>query len=134
MKIIKYKIFLATVILSLIFLASLLLRKFSAFTGTICLIRGTIGIPCPSCGMTRAIREVFSGDIINAFRFHPLFYLPFVSIVLVYLNKRLLKIVLIITIILLISVYLFRMKVYFPNIEPMNMNEKAILIQFGFWN
>ena len=52
--------------LSIIFL---LIKKFSKITGSICLIRGLTGIPCPSCGMSRAIIAFINGDIINAFRF-----------------------------------------------------------------
>lgn len=129
----KNKIFIVVITIIVISLTYLVLKKFSTITGTICLIRGIIGIPCPSCGMTRAIKEFLNGNIINAFRYNPLFWLPFISILLVYLNKKLLKKVLIISIILLFSVYLIRMKIYFPNIEPMNVNEKAILNQLGIW-
>lgn len=130
MKNIRNKIVIGITILGLISLVYLVMRKFSAITGTVCLIRGIIGIPCPSCGMTRAMKEFFDGNIIAAFRFHPAFWLPFMSTLLVCLNKKSLKRVLIISIVLLVCMYLFRMKVYFPNIEPMNINEKSIFNQF----
>lgn len=45
---------------------AILLRFFSNLTGTICLIRGTIGIPCPACGITRAIKSLIKLNIKDA--------------------------------------------------------------------
>ncbi|HIZ16758.1 MAG TPA: DUF2752 domain-containing protein, partial [Firmicutes bacterium] len=41
-------------------------------TGTTCLIKSTIGVPCPGCGMTRATLELLSGNISAALHYHPL--------------------------------------------------------------
>ena len=57
----------------------LILNQFSKVMGTICLIRGLIGTPCPSCGITRAIIAVLNGNFIGAFKLHPLFWMPFVN-------------------------------------------------------
>ncbi len=38
-----------------------------------CPIYSTLGIPCPGCGMTRAMKSVLQLDFIAAFRWHPLF-------------------------------------------------------------
>lgn len=40
-----------------------------------CPIRQSIGLPCPSCGMTRAWLAFVRGDFGDAFYFHPLFLL-----------------------------------------------------------
>ena len=109
-----------------IFIIFLLMKKFSSITGSICLIRGVIGVPCPSCGMSRAITEVINGDIIKAFKFHPLFWLPFVVMFFLILKRKYFKFILIIAITLLMTVYILRMSFLFPNVEPMKYNEKAI--------
>ena len=112
--------------LSIIFL---FIKKFGEITGSICLIRGLTGVPCPSCGMSRAIISVINGDIINAFKFHPLFWLPFVVLLLIVLKRRFFKQILISAIILIMLVYILRMTMLFPYIEPMQYNERSILNQ-----
>ena len=112
--------------LSIIFL---FIKKFGEITGSICLIRGLTGVPCPSCGMSRAIISVINGDIINAFKFHPLFWLPFVVLLLIVLKRRFFKQILISAIILIMLVYILRMTMLFPNIEPMQNNKRSILNQ-----
>ena len=112
-----------------IFIIFLLMKKFSSIMGSICLIRGVIGVPCPSCGMSRAITEVINGDIIKAFKFHPLFWLPFVVMFFLILKRKYFKFILIIAITLLMTVYILRMSFLFPNVEPMKYNEKAIFNQ-----
>lgn len=37
------------------------------------------GIPCAGCGMTRALFAFFHGNIVAAFRCHPLFVLPLLA-------------------------------------------------------
>ncbi len=39
-----------------------------------CLIRAATGIPCPSCGMSRAWLAVLRLDFSAAFSFHPMFW------------------------------------------------------------
>lgn len=110
-----------------IFIILLLMKKFSSVTGSVCLIRGITGVPCPSCGVSRAITEVINGNIIKAFKFHPLFWLPFVLLLLFLIFKRkYFKFTLLISIILLLTVYILRMIFLFPDVEPMRYNEKAI--------
>lgn len=41
----------------------------------VCLVKHTIGIPCPSCGSTRAIISLLKGDFIKAFYLNPFGYL-----------------------------------------------------------
>ena len=46
---------------------------------SLCPVRGLLGIPCPSCGLTRAARLALVGDFAAASRMHPLWFvvLPF---------------------------------------------------------
>lgn len=104
----------------------LILKQFSKATSTICLIRGIVGIPCPSCGISRAIISFFNGNITMAFKYHPLFWMPFVVVLIIILNKKYYKEILIGVIIIFCGVYITRMAILFPNVEPMKYNEKAI--------
>lgn len=48
--------------------------------GGLCLVRHFTGIPCPGCGMTRAVLSVLHGDFRTAFAYHPLWVtLPLVA-------------------------------------------------------
>ncbi len=39
-----------------------------------CIFISTIGLPCPGCGMTRAIKAALSFDFIKAFSYHLMFW------------------------------------------------------------
>ncbi|GAB2023385.1 hypothetical protein RyT2_24610 [Pseudolactococcus yaeyamensis] len=56
----------------------------------ICSFRFFTGIPCPCCGMTRAFLNILSGNMVEAFAFHALFWLVpiFFVILLFYLVKK----------------------------------------------
>lgn len=105
----------------------LLLTMFSKNVGTICLIRGIIGIPCPTCGLTRAILSFMSGDTRMAFYYHPLFWMPFVIGLIGIFKRKYIKAITIISITILIIVYLIRMVMYFPDVEPMKFNDKSVI-------
>lgn len=107
----------------------ILLREFSKVTGTICLIRGTVGIPCPTCGITRAINALIHGNVRLAFMYHPLFWLPIViAVLVVYIYKtKTFKIILIISIIAIIMLYIIRMTLLFPDQEPMKYNNNSLI-------
>ena len=48
-------------------------------TGIGCVFLYFLGIPCPGCGMTRALRALLRLDLAAAFAFHPLiFAMPYV--------------------------------------------------------
>lgn len=50
---------------------------------SICIIKHTTGIPCPSCGCTRSIRSILHGNFTDAFNWNPLgFFLLFLLILL----------------------------------------------------
>lgn len=44
-------------------------------TGIGCLFKYATGVSCPACGITRAYVSLLRGDILGAFRYHPLFWL-----------------------------------------------------------
>lgn len=54
------------------FLAALILV--AVLRGTPCLLRAATGIPCPTCGMTRAWLACFRLEIGVAFSYHPMFW------------------------------------------------------------
>lgn len=41
----------------------------------LCLIKVVCHIPCAGCGLTRAVKSFFAGNIMQAFAYHPLFWL-----------------------------------------------------------
>ena len=110
-----------------------------ATTGTGCWIRSTIGLPCPGCGMTRALWAALRGDWNTACRMHPLWWLmPFIlaAVIFMQISKKqtmssLLNLVFASLAVLFVVVYLIRMVLYFPNQEPMTWNKQAFLIRIG---
>ena len=45
-----------------------------AFLDIKCIFISTIGLPCPGCGMTRAIKAALRFDFIKAFSYHLMFW------------------------------------------------------------
>ncbi|NLZ47407.1 MAG: DUF2752 domain-containing protein [Clostridiales bacterium] len=90
---------------------------FGFLTGrSICLFYNVTGVPCPACGMTRALLHLFQGHISEAFQYHPLF--PLVIFIPFIVNSGKIKYISI-TGALIAIVWIIRLKLYFPNIEPM---------------
>jgi hypothetical protein len=50
--------------------------------GTVCIIKHTTGIPCPSCGTTRSVLELLDGHVGSALFINPLGFLIAVLMVL----------------------------------------------------
>ncbi|MBQ7986357.1 MAG: DUF2752 domain-containing protein [Clostridia bacterium] len=88
-----------------------------------CPLYEVFGVPCPTCGMTRAWRSVLSFDLATAFSMHPLFLLP----LLVFVKKAHKKWVLITVCGIFILVYIIRMVFLFPDTVPMNYNYSSLL-------
>lgn len=91
-----------------------------------CPIYNIIGLPCMSCGMTRAWRLVLSGDVIAAFLMHPLFLLPLCLFVPRCQKTRPLLII----IGIFVTVYIIRMFLLFPHTAPMNYNYESLIGEF----
>ena len=116
------------------------LAVFMAFawsvTGTSCTIRSITGLPCPGCGLTRALLLFLHGDLAGAWGMHPLFWLaPPVLLFILYfsirdparLSGRRATLIWILTAGLFILVYLIRMVLIFPDAEPLTWNDQAFL-------
>ncbi|MHB8962636.1 MAG: DUF2752 domain-containing protein [Saccharofermentanales bacterium] len=105
-----------------------------------CLLRRTIGIPCPGCGMTRATFALLRLDFAAAFTFHPLVYIivPFIIVLSVLLltkrttfKKSTPYIIAIMA--CMVIVYIIRMILFYPDAEPMtydNGSLAAALVRF----
>lgn len=95
-----------------------------------CPIKIITGIPCPGCGMTRACIMAFY-DIKSAFYMHPLFPCCFIFAGGIFVKKIRENIsythFTYIAIFLLLAVYIWRMLMFFPSVEPMEYNEKNLL-------
>lgn len=54
-----------------------------------CPFRRILGIPCPFCGMTRAVLSALRLDFAAAFHYHPLFFLaPLLGLCILFHVKR----------------------------------------------
>lgn len=102
-----------------------------------CLIKTSIGIPCPGCGMTRAWIEAINLNFYEAFKFHPLFLLAPILIILIIIRGKesvgkytnYIDISIAIIIVLFLGVYVFRMYMYFPSDVPMDINKESMLFK-----
>ncbi|HEY5561481.1 MAG TPA: DUF2752 domain-containing protein [Clostridiaceae bacterium] len=100
-----------------------------------CLVKDVIGLPCPGCGLTRATLAFLRLDFKTAFHYHPLFWLATpVLIVSIYgkkplFNSKKIEIIIYVTVgIAFIVVYIYRMLILFPTIEPMTINNNSFLL------
>ncbi|MBP7401169.1 MAG: DUF2752 domain-containing protein [Clostridia bacterium] len=107
-----------------------------AMSGTPCLLQSATGLPCPGCGLTRAVRLALQGDTAGAFRMHPLF--PVAVAVLValpviawrapsFLRTRTFRTVAVAVIGLFLAVYVWRMATLFSGTPPMVYNMDSFL-------
>ncbi len=96
------------------------------FFGSVCFSTLFFGIPCPACGMTRAAKLMVTGHFRESFQMHPLLFLVAIGIIGYPIIKKILKnyiliikLYVIICIVIFIGVYIYRMRMYYPGIEPM---------------
>lgn len=85
------------------------------------------GIECMSCGMTRAWLALLSGNIEQAFYFHPLFIFPAIAVILFSLNhyflkeeKKSIKYILLFMLIIYLIFYLVRMNYNIPGVYELD--------------
>jgi cytochrome bd-type quinol oxidase subunit 2 len=111
-------------------------------TGTSCTIRSITGLPCPGCGLTRALLLFLRGDLAGAWTMHPLFWLaPPVLAAILYLairdparlSSRTATAAWISITALFVIVYLVRMALIFPDAEPLTWNDQAFIIRTARW-
>jgi len=122
----NYKIFLVVTVL--IGIMVVMLDKF-------CLIAKIFGMPCPGCGMSRAVFLMFNGKISESIAMHPV--LPLLIVFVIYagirkyvMNNRAIKDYYryaVIFSVIMLSVYIYRMYRYFPDVEPLTFYEENIL-------
>ena len=99
-----------------------------------CPFRFFLGIPCPGCGITRALFSFVTGHIHEAFHYHPLFLvMPVFALLMmlkngdVFKNKKLNFVFVSFFVCLIFGVYIFRMIAFFPDTQPMVYNSDAIV-------
>ena len=100
-------------------------------TGSNCLVKAMIGIPCPTCGMTRAWLSFFRGDFGLSFFYHPLFWtIPILCAYVGYAwwkSKKESMWVIGIFFLAFITLYLIRMLYLFPEGVPMDYYKGSLL-------
>ncbi|PHS36141.1 MAG: hypothetical protein COA82_02370 [Alkaliphilus sp.] len=110
-------------------------------SGTLCFSKNVTGIPCPGCGLTRAFESLIKGDVKSAFYYHPLFaFIPITAVLAVLLRfsksekiKKNVNYVLCFIIFLFVMLFLIRLVLYFPDIEPLNFYQEGILPRIFRW-
>lgn len=99
-----------------------------------CYIKIVTGIPCPGCGMTRALFSFLSLEFSKAFFYHPLFPLvlifPFMFIFRknrlvnrINKNSKFWQAILV----LFVSLWLIRMVLFFPDTPPFDFGKDSVV-------
>lgn len=109
----------------------------NAVYGAVCFSVILFGIPCPTCGITRASKLAITGHFKESFQMHPLLILVILGFVLYPIIKKLLKnyllfikLYVIITLIIFVVYYIYRMRVYFPYTEPMLYRSDNLVLKY----
>lgn len=127
-------------------LAASLIILSNIILGKVCIMRMLFGIPCPGCGITRAFILLSQGKIKEATIMHP-FWIAIVVLLIAFLINRyfvkdkkmskkvmsVLKVCAIITLLLCIVYYIYRMIAWYPQKEPViydSENVFNILVHF----
>ncbi len=100
-----------------------------AYMGVGCPIKFITGISCAGCGMSRAWIALLHFDIVSAFYYHPLFWMP-VFVLILYLMKK--KIPWGPIIVLFIVVYIIRMADHSQDIVVANIHDGFIFRMIRF--
>jgi len=97
-----------------------------------CLLKQTVGLPCPGCGLTRGCLSALRLDLAGAVRWHPLFWLgPPVLFLAVWRQGKVFARPGVNTAFwvsvaaLFLGVYVVRMITLFPDVPPMDCNPQA---------
>lgn len=118
----------------LVFAYFVLLRKLFVTTCPAVLITG---LPCPGCGMTRALLRLLHFDFAGAWRIHPFVYVILIFVIWFGIRRYIMgvketqkvwKIAAVIGI-LMIMFYIWRMLRYFPGDPPMSYYYGNLLLR-----
>ena len=93
---------------------------------TSCIIKAIIGIPCPSCGITRAWIYAINGNLKEALHFHPLFWIVIIIGILLLFRNKVSNKIWIGLLVLIIGTYVIRLIMYFPHTIPMEYNQNSL--------
>lgn len=103
---------------------------------TLCFFKNIYGAPCPGCGLTRAYLSLVRGEFFLALRYHPLFALaPVVLVVWAFRDRRPFDRFYrsdrfwIAIIVALLATWVVRMVLYFPDVPPMDLNRSALFMR-----
>jgi len=102
-----------------------------------CPIKYLFGIPCPTCGMTRAFYSIFSLDIKKAFYYHALWPIVIIGIIvfilykfkIIKLKQKDIDLLIYLLIFLLLFYYIYRHITHSP-IVKINIQNSLILKKF----
>ncbi len=110
-------------------LAASLLLLFFALGSPACFFYNFFGLPCPGCGMTRALLAVLQGDLTRAWQNHPLFILLPLLLVLPFILKTKRQQIYVWSAVaaLFLLVYIIRLILIFPGAAPFDFNQAALL-------
>lgn len=117
----RFESYAGLIAITMIFFISLLVPPFEQTRFTVCLFKNVTGVPCPSCGMTRAFLFLGHGQILKASTLNPL-ALPVALLLLLQGVRLLLRLATQQDYRLQLSPFLFRMLLTI-----------AIGIVLGFW-
>jgi len=95
---------------------------------TACFFKNTFGMPCPGCGMTRALTYLLQGDIVKSLYYNPLIFIVIPTFFVMVFKSRwewaekMFRSNLFWTIVVVVFVgqYIYRMFLYFPHTEPLD--------------
>lgn len=97
-----------------------------------CIFKHVTGLPCLGCGTTRACIAFVRGQFLDAFFWHPLFWLTLmlISVMVVrggvlFQSPRMTKWCVLFLAAMYITVYIVRMVLLFPDTPPMDYNFDA---------
>ena len=98
--------------------------------GSWCMFRRVTGLPCLTCGMSRAWLCALRLDFAGAFFWHPLFWtVPLIALALIFFgaHRRWVRRGLIACLFLFAVVWVVRMLLLFPHTPPMTADPGGIL-------
>lgn len=101
--------------------------------GTPCVIRAITGFPCPGCGLARATYALLKCNIRSAFNYNPMVFLVwpllfFIAYLSVFRKNSIKKYTMVYILfgIIMIAVFIVRMIIYFPDIQPLTYDFNSV--------